>query len=97
MQTLEEIKTIINRHKDEIKSKYAVKEIGIFGSYVKGEQKETSDVDILVDFEKPVSLLHIVSLENYLSDIVGIKVDILPKKNIRAELKEFILEETVPV
>jgi hypothetical protein len=97
MQTLEEIKKIITKHKDEINRKYGVKEIGIFGSYVKGEQKETSDVDILVDFEKPVSLLQIVSLENYLSDIVGIKVDILLKKNIRAELKEFILKETVSV
>ena len=97
MKTLEEIKVIIAKHEDEIKGKYGLKEIGIFGSYVKGKQEETSDVDILVKFEKPVSLLQIVSLENYLSDIVGIKVDVVPKKNIRAELKESILREAVPV
>lgn len=97
MKTLEEIKVIIAKHEDEIKGKYGLKEIGIFGSYVKGKQEETSDVDILVEFEKPVSLLQIVSLENYLSDIVGIKVDVVPKKNIRAELKESILREAVPV
>jgi hypothetical protein len=97
VKTLEEIKVIIAKHEDEIKGKYGLKEIGIFGSYVKGKQEETSDVDILVEFEKPVSLLQIVSLENYLSDIVGIKVDVVPKKNIRAELKESILREAVPV
>ena len=97
MKTLEEIKVIIAKHEDEIKGKYGLKEIGIFGSYVKGKQEETSDVDILVEFEKPVSLLQIVSLENYLSDIVGIKVDVVPKKNIRAELKESILKKAVPV
>lgn len=56
-----------------------------------------SDVDILVEFEKPVSLLQIVSLENYLSDILRIKVDIVPKKSIRVELREAILKEEIPV
>lgn len=97
MKTLAEIKEILIRHREDLKERYEVKEIGIFGSYVKGEQKETSDVDILVEFEKPVSLLQIVSLENHLSDILKIKVDVVPKKNIRKELKEFILKETVPV
>lgn len=97
MKTLAEIKKILRKHREGLKEKYNVKEIGIFGSYVKGEQKEMSDVDILVEFEKPVSLLHIVSLENYLSDILRIKVDVVPKKNIRKELKEFILKEAVPV
>jgi hypothetical protein len=97
MKTLKEIKDILIVHKEEFKEKYKVKEIGIFGSYVRNEQKETSDVDVLVEFEKPVSLLHIVSLENYLSDILGAKVDVVPKKNIRKELKELILKEAVTV
>jgi predicted nucleotidyltransferase len=97
MKTLEEIKEILANHKNKLHEKYSVIEIGIFGSYVREEQKETSDVDVLVEFEKPVSLLQIVSLENYLSDILGVKVDVVPKKNIRKELKEYILKETVPV
>lgn len=97
METLDEIKGTLRKQKEELKEKYKVKEIGIFGSYVKGEQKETSDVDILVEFEKPVSLLRIVSLENYLSDILGVKVDVVPKKTIRKELKEFILKGAIPV
>jgi len=97
MKTLDEIKKILTKHKAGLREKYKVKEIGIFGSFVKGRQKESSDIDILVEFENPVSLLHIVSLENYLSDIIGIKVDVVPKKNIRKELKDSILKEAVPV
>lgn len=95
MKTLGEIKKILAEHREELKKKYRVIEIGIFGSYVKGVQKETSDVDVLVDFEKPVSLLHIVSLENHLSDILEIKVDVVPKKNIREELKDSIIKEAI--
>lgn len=97
MKNFFEIKELLKNHKEEFKEKYQIKDIGIFGSYVKGMQKKTSDIDILVTFEKPVSLLHIVSFENYLSDILGIKVDVVPKNNIRKELKDSILKETVPV
>lgn len=97
MRDLEDIKEIIRQHKKELRERYKVKAIAIFGSYVRGEQKEDSDVDILVEFTDPVSLLHIVSLENHLSDILGIKVDVVPKKNIRIELKDTILKEAVPV
>ena len=94
---LAEIIDILKQRKKELREKYQVIEISIFGSYVRNEQKESSDVDILVEFEKTVSLLHIVALENHLCDILGLKVDVVPKKNIREELKEFILREAVPV
>ncbi len=95
MKALEQIIKIIELHKDELRRRYSVKEIGIFGSYVRKEQKETSDIDILVNFEKPVSLLRVVSLENYLSDLLGLKVDVVPKEDVRPELKDEILEEAV--
>jgi len=97
MKNFFEIKELLKNHKKEFKEKYQIKDIGIFGSYAKGAQKKTSDIDILVTFEKPVSLLHIISFENYLSDILGIKVDVVPKNNIRKELKDSILKETVSV
>lgn len=97
MKNFFEIKELLKNHKKEFEEKYQIKDIGIFGSYAKGMQKKTSDIDILVTFKKPVSLLHIVSFENYLSDILGIKVDIVPKNNIRKELKASILKETVSV
>lgn len=97
IQSIDAIKEILAKYKNLLHEKYSVANIGIFGSYVRQEQKETSDVDILVEFDKPVSLLRIVSLENYLSDILGVKVDVVPKKNIRKELKDHILKEAVPV
>ena len=95
MKTIKEIKEIISGHRLELTERYKVKDIGIFGSYVKDQQKETSDVDVLVEFEEPVSLLGLVSAENYLSELLGIKVDLVPRKDIRPELKERILKEAV--
>jgi len=97
MKALEQIKSIINEHRRELEERFKVKSIAIFGSYVRGEQSSKSDIDILVTFNKSVSLLHIVSLENYLSDILEIKVDVVPAKNVRAELKEVILREAVSI
>ena len=70
MKDLKEIKKILMEHKEELKRKYKVKEIGIFGSFVRGELKETSDVDILVEFEDgaKIGLLKFINLENYLSE-----------------------------
>jgi predicted nucleotidyltransferase len=97
MKALHKIKQTLAAHKEELRERYKVIEIGLFGSYVKGEQKESSDVDVLVEFEAPVSLLHIVSLENHLCDILGMKVDVVPKKNIREELRDNIMKEAISV
>lgn len=74
-----------------------MKSIAIFGSYVRGVQNEESDLDILVEFSGPVSLLHIVSLENHLTDILDVQVDVIPRKSIREELRSTILREAVPL
>ncbi len=95
MKNIEEIKSIIISQKDNLRKMYRVKEIGIFGSYVRGEQQEKSDLDVLVEFEQPVSLLWMVKVENYLSELLGIKVDLVPKKDVRYELKERIIKEAV--
>lgn len=95
MKTLSEIKEIISRNKLILKKRYKVNEIGIFGSYARGEPKKGSDIDILVELEEPVSLLQLVSLENFLRDILKMKLEVIPKKDIREELKDKILKETV--
>ncbi len=53
MKTFEEIKEVLKKHKEELRKQYGLKEIGIFGSYTRGEQDEESDVDILIELEKP--------------------------------------------
>lgn len=95
MKNINEIKSILRGQKDKLRKNYRVKEIGIFGSYVRGEQKEISDLDVLVEFDEPVSLLWLVKVEIYLSELLGIKVDIVPKKDVRPELKERILKEAI--
>ena len=95
MKTLEEIKNIIAKYKKTLEQVYMVKEIGIFGSYVRNEQHSKSDVDILVEFEEPVSLLKLVSLENFLKEILKINLEVIPKKDLRKELKENIIKETI--
>jgi predicted nucleotidyltransferase len=95
MATLNAIKKIINERRQELKDKYKITEIGIFGSYVRGEQKKKSDVDILVVFGEPISLLDLVGAENYISDLIRTKVDLVPKEDVRPELKERILNEVV--
>jgi len=97
MKTLEEIKKVLASHRQVLKDKYKVKNIGIFGSYVRGEHRAKSDLDVLVEYDNPVSLLQIVALENHLTALLGVKVDLVPRRNIRKELKESILKETVLV
>ena len=95
MKTLDEIRRILEQEKDFLRDKYKVKEIGIFGSFVRGEEKRTSDVDILVEFEQTPSLLKFIELENYLSDTLGVKVDLVEKKGLKPRIGKYILQEVV--
>lgn len=92
--------TIINTLKQEfsyLKSKYYVKKIGIFGSFARDEQRETSDVDIIVDFSRPIGFFIFLQLEDYISEKLGIKVDLVTPEALKPLLKEEILEETIYV
>jgi predicted nucleotidyltransferase len=75
--------------------KYNVKRVGVFGSYVRNEQKEDSDLDILVDFEPEAKfgLLRFIEMENYLSDATGIKVDLVMKEGLKPRIGKKILDE----
>jgi len=96
---LKQIKEILARHREELREKYKVKEIGIFGSYVKAEQEERSDLDILVEFEEnaKLSLLDVAGLEIELSDLLGIKVDLVEKRNLKPQIGQRILSEVIYV
>jgi len=97
MKNSEKIKQMLQEHKAKLKQKYNVKEIGIFGSYIRGEQKKASDVDILVDFEQPIDFFAFLELEEYLSELIGIKVDLVAKKALKPGIGRYILEEVVYV
>jgi hypothetical protein len=95
MQKIDELKKILQNNKTTLKDEYGVIQIGIFGSYTKGNQKKTSDVDILVEFEKAIDLFTFVQLKNHLSDLLGVNVDLVIKKALKPKLGERILSQTV--
>ncbi|MFH1096433.1 MAG: nucleotidyltransferase family protein [Candidatus Desantisbacteria bacterium] len=76
---------------------YGVRKVAIFGSYIRGEEKPESDVDVIVEFSERRSLLDIVGIEQELSDAIGIKVDLLTEKSISPYLIDRIKKEMVVV
>ncbi|KPV64097.1 MAG: Nucleotidyltransferase domain protein [Candidatus Bathyarchaeota archaeon BA2] len=94
---LEEIRRKLVELKPVMKGEFKVKTIGLFGSYIKGQEKEKSDLDILVEFEEPISLLKFIALENYLSDSLGVKVDLVEKSALKPRIGKHILKEVVNV
>jgi uncharacterized protein len=97
MRDVESVKRVFLQHKAELREKFKVKTIGVFGSYVRGEQKRGSDVDVLVEFEEPVGLFEFIKLENYLSDLLGVKVDLVSKKALKPHIGEHIMQEVVMI
>ena len=95
MNNINEIKRRLRKLKLFLKRQYGVREMGLFGSYVRGDQEKLSDIDIMVEYHKVPSLLKFLELENYLTDTLGIKVDLVRKEAIRTELKKTILTEVV--
>jgi predicted nucleotidyltransferase len=95
MKSLKDVNEILKEHKEELFRKYSVVEIGVFGSFVRGEEKKRSDIDILVEFEKVPDLLEFIALEEYLRKLLKKKVDLVRKEGVRHELKDRILQEVV--
>jgi predicted nucleotidyltransferase len=99
MKTLTEIKQILQAQKPYLAERYGVTEIGVFGSYVRDEQRPDSDVDILIELERPprIDLIDLVNLEYYLSDLLGVKVDVAIKENLKKRIGKRILNEVVHI
>lgn len=74
-----------------------MKTIGVFGSYVRGEQNKKSDLDILVDFSEPIGLFKFVELEDFLSQELVVKVDLVMRDALKPRIKDSILREAVYV
>lgn len=83
---MNEVDTFIKKLRDQkplLKDQYGVSSLGIFGSYVRGEQKKKSDVDILIDLAKPISLFGLIDLEDQLSELIGKKADLVLKNELK--------------
>jgi len=86
---------LLDKNGKDLKSKYHVKKIGIFGSVARNEASATSDVDILVEFEQPVDFFEFIDLKEHLEKLLGRRVDLVTEKALKAQLKERILREVV--
>jgi len=95
MAKIELLKKILTKHKKELAHKYKVKEIGIFGSYVRGDQKGKSDIDILVEFKEVPGFFKFIELEDHLSEILGIKADLVMKSALKPHIGKHILSEVI--
>jgi len=95
MRKIGQIKRILARHYQGVCDNFKVKELGIFGSYVRNEQKPKSDVDILVDFKEEPSFFKFIRLEDFLSEILGAKVDLVMKGALKPEIGKQILSEVI--
>jgi predicted nucleotidyltransferase len=78
--SLDSIQQRLRQRRDLLRQQYRITEMGIFGSYARGEQTVASDVDVLVDYEQAPTLAQLVELRNYLSDLMGKKVDVVTKR-----------------
>ncbi len=92
-----ELVSTIASLKAEAKQRFRVEIKGIFGSYVRGEQKEGSDLDVLVEFEQNANLLDLTGLADFLEEKLNIKVDVVPESAIREEIRSTVLKEKVAV
>ena len=93
MKQLEHIEGIIRANRRYLRERYKVKEIGIFGSYLHGDQKISSDLDLLVEFDEPISLFDFIRLENELTRLIGVKVDMVVKESLKPRIKERVIKE----
>jgi uncharacterized protein len=99
MQTLQQINPTLREQKPLLAEKYGVRIVGVFGSYVRQEQRPDSDLDILIELDRPsrISLIGLVELEDYLSQVLGVKVDLAIQANLKKRIGRRILQEVVPV
>jgi predicted nucleotidyltransferase len=96
-RSLESMLKILHQQIPILAERYSVEKLEVFGSYVRDEQKRDSDLDILVTFKKAPSLLTFISIENYLSDLLGVKVDLVMKDSLKPKIGQQILREAIPV
>ncbi len=97
MKTKEEIFKVLKNELPHLRERYGIRKIGLFGSYSRGEQNMESDVDLLVQFERPIGFFNFIAIENYLSERIGVKVELVTEDALKPLLKPYIIEEVVYV
>ena len=97
MKKAEDLLSKLQENLPRLRQEYRVKSLGLFGSYLRGDQKKDSDVDILVEFEEPIGLLKFMGLESELTELLGRKVDLVMKSALKPGIGKHILNEVTYV
>jgi uncharacterized protein len=95
--SLEKILEVLRQQIPTLTARYSVETLEVFGSYVRSEQKQDSDLDILVTFREVPSLLTFIAIENYLTDLLGVSVDLVMKDSLKPKIGQQMLREAIPV
>ena len=95
--TLKDALETLRAHLPEIYRRYQAKSLGIFGSFVRGEEIETSDIDILMEFQSPPTFFRFIEMEDCLSQLLGVRVDLVMKSALKPRIGERVLSEVVSV
>ncbi len=90
----DQVIAILQEHRKEL-AELGVAKLELFGSVARGEQRDDSDVDLLVEFNRRYGLLHFAGVQQYLEDILGVSVDLVPRDSLRPELRDDVLSEAV--
>jgi len=96
-EMLTEIISKLRQNLPEITIRFQVKSLLLFGSYVRGRQKKKSDLDILVEFSEPPTFFEFLALERYLSDLLGLKVDLVMKEALKPAIGKHVMAEAIAV
>ena len=97
MKDLNTVMQELRALKPELDKRFGIISIEIFGSYARGEAKSESDLDLLVEFRKPIGGFTFTECALFLESELGLKVDLIPSGNIKPNLKKRIIQEKVPV
>ena len=95
--TLARLLALLRQHMPDLETRYRVASLGVFGSYVRNEQQPDSDLDLLVEFHDPPSLFTFIRLENELSDLLGVKVDLVMRSALKPGVGRHVLDETIQI
>jgi uncharacterized protein len=92
-----DVLAILNKHEDELREKFGVESLSLFGSVARDEAQPNSDVDLLVEFNRPVGLFGLIALQQRLEKLFGCKVDLGTPRSLRPGLRERVLQEAIHV
>lgn len=94
---IEDLQAIVRDHFGDLANRYGIESLGLFGSRVRGNEHENSDLDVLVQFHETPTLLRLIQLENELSDLLELRVDLVVHDSLRPSVAESVAADVVQI